>query len=62
METITLTYEQLETIKNALRFQFDSPKVDKYTSLALSEAMASINQDSFLEMRSDLISEGVINE
>ena len=62
MEIIKLTSEQIETIKNALRFQFDDLKVHHLTQVELMEAMKNINTEAFEEMKSDLISEGVINE
>lgn len=61
-KTITLTDEQIETIKTALRFQFDDRKTHHLTQIELMEAMENINTEAFDEMKSDLISDGVIKE
>lgn len=60
--TITHTDEQIETIKNALRFQFDDRKTHHFTLIELMEAMENINTEAFEEMKSDLLSEGIIKE
>ena len=61
-KTITHTDEQLETIKNALRFQFDDRKTHHLTQVELMEAMENINTEAFEEMKSDLVSDGIIKE
>lgn len=59
---ITHTDEQLETIKMALRFVFDYYKTHHFTQIELMEAMENINTEAFEEMKSDLISDGIIKE
>jgi hypothetical protein len=61
-KTITHTDEQLETIKTALRFQFDDRKTHHLTQIELMKAMENINNEAFEEMKSDLISDGIIKE
>ena len=61
-KTITHTDEQIETITMALRYVFDAPKTHHTTQIELMEAMENINNEAFEEMKSDLISEGIINE
>lgn len=61
-KTITFTDEQIETIKMALRYVFDAPKTHHTTQIELMEAMENINKEAFEEMKSDLISDGIIKE
>jgi hypothetical protein len=61
-KTITHTDEQLETIKTALRFQFDDRKTHHLTQIELMEAMENINNEAFEEMKSDLLIDGIIKE
>lgn len=51
-----------ETIREALRMQFDNPKTTANKSIELMEAMQDINHEAYLEMKSDLLSEGIIKE
>jgi len=61
-KTITHTDEQIETITMALRFVFDEPKAHYTIQIKCMNAMKNINTEAFEEMKSDLISEGIINE
>ena len=61
-KTITHTDEQIETITMALRYVFDEPKVHYTTQIKCMKAMENINNEAFEEMKSDLISDGIINE
>jgi hypothetical protein len=61
-KTITHTDEQIETITMALRYVFDEPKTHHTTQIELMEAMENINNEAFEEMKSDLLSEGIIKE
>jgi len=61
-KTITFTDEKLETITMALRYVFDAPKTHHTTQIELMEAMENINKEAFEEMKSDLISDGIIKE
>ena len=57
-----MTTEQKETIRKSLRFCFDFPKTTDCESIDIMKAMESIDHEAYLEMKSDLISEGIINE
>lgn len=61
-KTITFTDEQIETITMALRYVFDEPKTHHLTQIELMKAMENINTEAFEEMKSDLLSEGIIKE
>lgn len=52
--------EHKETIREALRMQFDNQNTTDKKSIEIMEAMKHINHEAYLEMKSDLQSEGVI--
>lgn len=54
-----MTYEIKETIREALRFRFDMHEMSDEKSIELTEAMKEIDHEAFLEMVSDLESEGI---
>jgi hypothetical protein len=54
-----MNYEIKETIREALRLQFDDIKTDDFKSIELTAAMKEIDHEAYLEMVSDLESEGI---
>lgn len=51
-----------QSILIALRFEFDSPRISPDRAIEIMETAKEIDRDYYLEMQSDLITDGIINE
>ena len=51
-----------QSIITALRFEFDSPYITPARAVEIMNTTKELDRNDFLEMQSDLISEGIINE
>ena len=49
-----------QSILISLRFEFDSPKIAPDRAIEIMETAKTIDRDVYLEMESDLLTEGII--